>query len=93
MQIIKKLLNDETQIKNDSQNTSNRYISKPRCFTIYLLNDKLKSDAPVLIGEYHKLSRKSKITFICNCGEQHTKNILVILDKGGAISKNVLMLK
>lgn len=37
---------------------------------------KLKSDGAVLIGEYPKLSRKSKINFICNCGEQHTKNIL-----------------
>ncbi len=62
-------------------------IKKPRSFTLDLLNDKLKTDSATLIGDYPKLSRKSKITFICNCGEQHTKNILVILDKGGAFCK------
>ena len=88
--IKKTISNKKNNIDNDTDtNTKNDIVNKKiqRCFTIDLLNDKLKTDGAVLVGDYPKLTKESKITFICNCGEQHTKNILVILDKGGAICK------
>jgi hypothetical protein len=68
-------------------NTNNSKIKKPRIFNMELLNDKIKKDGATLVGKYDDLCKKSKITFICKCKEKNTKNILVILDKGGAICK------
>lgn len=59
----------------------------PRVFTLELIQEALQRDNANIMGRYDKLSCRSKITFICNCGEEHTKNILIILDKGGAFCK------
>jgi prophage antirepressor-like protein len=73
--------------ESESENKNKSKIKKARCFTIDLLNEKIKKDGATLVGKYDNLCKKSKITFICKCNEKNTKNILVILDKGGAICK------
>ncbi len=48
----------------------------PRCFNLELLNTHLEKDSAKLLGEYDKLTQTSKITFLCSCKTEITKQFL-----------------
>ena len=51
------------------------------------LNLALKRDNAKLIGDYNRIHPYSRITYMCNCTEEYSKVLRVILSKGGAFCK------
>ncbi len=51
-------------------------------YNIELLNETIIRDDAQLIGEYDKLNRDKRITFICKCGKEGTKTFRLMVSKG-----------
>jgi hypothetical protein len=56
-------------------------------YDIERLNNVLKRDNAILIGEYIKLTNITEITFECKCGEIYTKLFRVLVRRCGAFCK------
>jgi len=53
-----------------------------------LLDESIKKDCAILIGQYDKLDKNIIISFICHCGcDNNTKTFKNIVDNGGAYCK------
>jgi len=55
-----------------------------KIFNKELLDECLSRDSAILIGDYNKLNRESKIKFTCNCGKEYDKNFRLMYESGGA---------
>jgi hypothetical protein len=55
-----------------------------RKFNIELLNNKIKEDNAILIGNYlGKLTRNNNISYICSCGKECNKNFYTAINESG----------
>lgn len=53
-----------------------------------ILDSIIKRDNAKLIGDYDKINQYNKIIFRCNCANQHSKILKVIISRGGAFCIN-----
>ncbi len=60
--------------------------SKPIC-NKDSLNEVIIRDNATLKGTYKKITKQSKIEFICNCGEEYIKNVFQLITVSGAFCK------
>jgi hypothetical protein len=52
-----------------------------------LLESIISRDKAILIGDYPKMNQEIRISFKCNCGEEHTKGFRLIYEVSGAFCK------
>jgi hypothetical protein len=54
-----------------------------------VLDIALKKDNASIVGEYNILKRDTIIKFICNCGQNGSKNFRALVERSGAFCKHV----
>jgi hypothetical protein len=56
-------------------------------YSIDTLNDAMIRDNAKLLNTYEKISKRTRIHFMCNCGEIHSKLCLEVVSRAGAFCK------
>jgi hypothetical protein len=63
------------------------HINGKKSYNIDVLSDALQRDNAIIADKYEKVNKRTRIYFICNCGEEYDKLCLEIVSRAGAFCK------
>lgn len=58
-----------------------------KSYDLDALCEALQRDNAIIGNNYEKVNKRTRISFICNCGEEHEKVCLEIVSRAGAFCK------
>ncbi len=62
-------------------------MSEKYSFNLDALEDALERDNAILLGDYNKVTKRTRINFKCSCGKEYNKVCLDIVSRAGAFCK------